>query len=140
MTTPTAEQIEAACEVMHDAYEAAAIGAGWETQQESRKPWADVPDANKETKRAAVAALLDHLAEVRAAEWQAGRLPSEDDIARVLALTDDYDGCFERMDAWSAATDEQQLLGLVEEPLSTDPEDCEFWLTRARAVLALLTR
>ncbi len=56
------EQIERACEVMHDAYEKAAVGAGWETQQSSRKPWADVPEANKATMRAAVAALLDHLA------------------------------------------------------------------------------
>lgn len=53
------ERIEQACEVMHDAYEAAAVGAGWETQQQSRKPWADVPEANKVTMRAAVAALLD---------------------------------------------------------------------------------
>lgn len=53
--------IEALCEVMHDAYEQAAIGAGWETQTASRKPWADVPEANKATMRVAVAALLAHL-------------------------------------------------------------------------------
>jgi hypothetical protein len=51
--------VEAACEVMHDAYERAAVGAGWETQQASRKPWADVPEANKATMRAAVAALIE---------------------------------------------------------------------------------
>jgi len=50
--------VEQACEVMHNAYEAAALGAGWETQERSRKPWADVPEANKATMRAAVAALL----------------------------------------------------------------------------------
>lgn len=50
-----------ACEVMHDAYENAAFGAGWETQQASRKPWADVPEANKITMRLAVYALLDYL-------------------------------------------------------------------------------
>lgn len=55
------QRIEAACEVMHDAYEKAALGAGWETQKASRKPWADVPEANKVTMRAAVAALLDWL-------------------------------------------------------------------------------
>ena len=55
------DHVEAACEVMHDAYEAAAIGAGWETQALSRKPWADVPEANKVTMRAAVTALLAHL-------------------------------------------------------------------------------
>lgn len=54
-------RVERACEVMHDAYERAAVGAGWETQAASRKPWADVPEANKATMRAAVAALLAHL-------------------------------------------------------------------------------
>lgn len=58
--------IETCCEVMHDAYERAAVGAGWETQAASRKPWSDVPEANKVTMRAAVSALLDHLrAEVK---------------------------------------------------------------------------
>ena len=52
------DQTERLCEVMHDAYEKAALGAGWETQQASRKPWADVPEANKVTMRAAVLALL----------------------------------------------------------------------------------
>lgn len=55
------EDVEKACEVMHDAYERAAVGAGWETNTASRKPWADVPEANKQTMRAAVRALLDHL-------------------------------------------------------------------------------
>jgi hypothetical protein len=54
-------RIEVACEIMHDAYEKAAIGAGWETQESSRKPWADVPEANKATMRASVRALLSHL-------------------------------------------------------------------------------
>lgn len=54
----TPAYVEAACEVMHDAYERAAVGAGWETNAASRKPWADVPEANKETMRAAVFALL----------------------------------------------------------------------------------
>ena len=52
-------RIEQACIVMHDAYEKAAVGAGWETQAASRKPWADVPEANKATMRVAVEALLD---------------------------------------------------------------------------------
>lgn len=55
-------EVERACEVMHDAYERAAVGAGWETQTASRKPWADVPEANKATMRAAVGALLNHIA------------------------------------------------------------------------------
>lgn len=53
--------IEKACEVMHDAYEKAAVEAGWETQQRSRVPWADVPEANKATMRAAVTALVEWL-------------------------------------------------------------------------------
>lgn len=53
--------VDAACEVMHDAYEQAALGAGWETNPESRKPWSDVPEANKQTMRAAVRALLNWL-------------------------------------------------------------------------------
>lgn len=50
--------LETACEVLHDAYEKAAIGEGWKTQIASRKPWTDVPEANKATMRAAVGALL----------------------------------------------------------------------------------
>jgi len=51
--------VEQACEIMHDAYEKAAVGAGWETNPASRKPWADVPAANKTTMRAAVGTLLE---------------------------------------------------------------------------------
>lgn len=54
-------RVERACEVMHDAYEKAADFHGWETNPASRKPWADVPEANKATMRAAVSALLNHL-------------------------------------------------------------------------------
>lgn len=54
----TSAFLERACEVMHNAYEAAAPGAGWQTQQASRKPWAEVPEANKATMRAALTALL----------------------------------------------------------------------------------
>lgn len=52
------EAMEAACEVMHDAYERAAAKEGWETQERSRKPWSEVPEANKATMRAAITALL----------------------------------------------------------------------------------
>lgn len=57
----TAARVEEACVVMHDAYEAAAISAGWKTNRESRKPWASVPDANKVTMRAAMRALYEWL-------------------------------------------------------------------------------
>jgi hypothetical protein len=54
----TDEEVELACEIMHDAYEAAALEAGWQTQTASRKPWDEVPEANKVTMRAAIRALL----------------------------------------------------------------------------------
>lgn len=56
-----AARVERACEVMHDAYEKAATGAGWETNPASRKPWDEVPEENKMTMRVAVAALMDWL-------------------------------------------------------------------------------
>ncbi|GAB3251021.1 hypothetical protein [Kineosporia babensis] len=58
---PVGARLEHLCEVMHDAYEKAAAGNGWETQAASRKPWTDVPEANKATMRAAVTALLKEL-------------------------------------------------------------------------------
>lgn len=57
----SSDYMDRLCEVMHDAYEAAALSAGWQTQERSRVPWADVPEANKATMRAAVAALLREL-------------------------------------------------------------------------------
>lgn len=52
------ERLEQACIVLHDAYEEAAPRNGWETQSQSRTPWADVPEENKATMREAVSALL----------------------------------------------------------------------------------
>jgi len=57
----SAAEVERLCEVMHDAYEAAAVEQGWQTQERSRKPWSEVPEANKATMRAAVTALIDYL-------------------------------------------------------------------------------
>ena len=54
----TDELIEQTCVYFHDAYERAAIGAGWETQIASRKPWADVPEANKQTMRDTIKQVL----------------------------------------------------------------------------------
>ena len=64
--------------------------------------------------------------------------PSREAVARALALAGDYDGCFERLDAWAAASAEARECGDVEEPMSTDGEDAEWWLKRADAVLSLL--
>lgn len=54
--------------------------------------------------------------------------------ARVMAMVGDYDGYFERLDAWAAATDEERETGELEEPLSYDQGDAEFWLSRAQAL------
>ena len=64
--------------------------------------------------------------------------PDREAVARALALVGDYDGCFERLDAWAAASSEARECGDVEEPMSTDGEDAEWWLKRADAVLSLL--
>ncbi|WP_285600055.1 hypothetical protein [Kineosporia sp. NBRC 101731] len=61
MPEPDAYEIETACIVMHDAYEAAAAESGWEAQEASRKPWEQVPESNKATMRKAVTALMQHL-------------------------------------------------------------------------------
>lgn len=55
------ELVERLCLVMHNAYEEAAVREGWQTQERSRKPWAEVPDANKATMRVAVEAMLHEL-------------------------------------------------------------------------------
>lgn len=84
--------LDAACEVLHDAYEAAAAKEGWETQERSRKPWEDVPEANKATMRAAVGVLLDHLAAARPAierEAKAERDSLAARLAAVEVLTDE---------------------------------------------------
>lgn len=62
MSGYTPEQIETLCEVMHDAYEQAALETGWETQVSSRKPWSSVPEANKATMRVAVQSMIESVA------------------------------------------------------------------------------
>lgn len=57
------ELIERLCERMHIAYEIAARGNGWSTQEASRVPWRDVPEANRQTMRQAVEAALSMLAD-----------------------------------------------------------------------------
>ena len=53
--------VDGLAQTQHDAYERAAMITGWETQKASRKPWSEVPDANKATMRHSVAALLTAL-------------------------------------------------------------------------------
>lgn len=55
---PDAALLEAACVAAHNAYEAAAHEAGWTTNTQSRKPWAEVPEANKVAMRAGIGAAL----------------------------------------------------------------------------------
>lgn len=62
MSEYTQEQIETLCEVMHDAYEQAALETGWETQVSSRKLWSSVPEANKATMRVAVRSMVESVA------------------------------------------------------------------------------
>jgi len=68
-------RVEEVCELFHDAYEAAAVQAGWETQERSRVPWADVPEENKETMRATVRAVL-------ASDWYAERIAQAEQRGR----------------------------------------------------------
>lgn len=55
------DAVERYCILMHEAYEEAAAKEGWETQERSRKPWQEVPEANKATMRHAVAALVSEV-------------------------------------------------------------------------------
>lgn len=98
------EAIEQACIVMHDAYEAAAVREGWETRHASRKPWADVPGANKATMRAAVRALAD------AGLLRTEAAPVDDETARLHAYIEDQHErlrrCAEQMEDAEAERDE----------------------------------
>ncbi len=76
----SANDIEQACEVLHDAYEAAATQHGWKTQEASRKPWSDVPDANKATMRSAVGVLLSRLSVVAEGEQERSGPSVEDKL------------------------------------------------------------
>ena len=68
--------------------------------------------------------------------------PSREEVARALALAlvGDYDGCFERLDAWAAASSEARECGDVEEPMSTDGEDAEWRPVTALRRIAPTTR
>lgn len=54
--------------------------------------------------------------------------------ARVLALVDDYDGCFERIDEWERTPVEDRWE--IEEPGSDDYESADDWRKKARALAA----
>lgn len=54
--------------------------------------------------------------------------------ARAMALVDNDDGCFERLDLWNATAPEDRWQ--IEEPQSYDEEATHWWRKRARAALA----
>lgn len=67
----------------------------------------------------------------------AGNPTTREAIARKLALVDDENGCFERVDEWEALEQWERDAQPQEEPMS-DREDCEYWLRRADAVMPLV--
>lgn len=110
MSELTDEAVEAACEAMHDAYEDAAVRHGWATQERSRKPWSEVPEANKATMRDAVRAaapliaarVLNHAAD----DWQGGEwadAPRRADRAQERIANGQYVGDWLRARAAKAA-------------------------------------
>lgn len=107
--------IEKACEVMHDAYEAAATKNGWETQERFRKPWSDVPEANKETMRAAVGALVQFLSSSKegAQEGKAltdGSEAFNDLVGGMVEAMYGADVTVEEDDAWDMAAQALRFL------------------------------
>jgi hypothetical protein len=96
---------EQLCREVHDRYEAAASATGWETNPASRVKWADVPEANKATMRAALGPVADRLAYI--AELEAdflkvtgilagvGTLYTEDDALQAIGLLSSVQATFE---------------------------------------------
>ena len=60
---------------------------------------------------------------------------AREELAAVLAMVDEYDGCFERVAEWEALEQWERDAYPENEP-HTDREDCEWWLKRADALLA----
>ncbi len=64
----TAEQL---AQLFHETYERLAPQFGYETRKESAKPWADVPEQNKQLMIAVAGELLQHMITTieQALEW-----------------------------------------------------------------------
>jgi hypothetical protein len=67
-TTPPASEatvpqhmpsVEELCIISHDAYEREALRVGWRTQDACKKPWDDLPNANKDAMRASISAVRE---------------------------------------------------------------------------------
>ena len=59
--TITPAALDFLCSELHNAYERAAKQTGWNTQEVSRVHWNDLPSANQNTMRLALAHVLFHL-------------------------------------------------------------------------------
>lgn len=60
-------------------------------------------------------------------------MSTRDELARILAICDDYDGCFERVDEWEATPEDERH---DDDYPASDYEDCQWWLKRSDAALA----
>lgn len=59
--TITPAALDFLCSELHNAYERAARETGWETQERTKVHWNDLPSANQNTMRLALAHVLYHL-------------------------------------------------------------------------------
>lgn len=101
--------------------------------------WAKAEPDHGVTKHPAsyVASFVDMAKAALAADLLTIPKPDDDAIeraARALALVDDYDGCFERIDEWERTPVEDQWE--IEEPGSDDYESAEDWRKKARTLAA----
>lgn len=85
-TPRTDELTEEICAELHDAYERAAEKTGWQTQNISRKPWDELPEANANAMRDAIDEVVMPL--IKHARFQ------RDKAKRELNEAKDIDGQF----------------------------------------------
>lgn len=78
------EQAEKLCEQVHWRYELAAAEEGWQTQENCRVDWAQVPDANKRVMRKALGPVADTI--VRSRFIERVSLPDMTDDRDVWAM------------------------------------------------------
>ena len=52
------EEVERIARAFHESYEEFAIGFGWKTQEASKRPWEEIPEANRQVMLATVEDLL----------------------------------------------------------------------------------
>jgi hypothetical protein len=96
---------------MHDAYEEAAKSTGWETQERSRVDWVAVPEANKQTMRAAVRAVLTSAA-MSENLAQRDRDIAQAERERIIKLLEEAEPC-ECNPSWSYRCDTHFRIALI---------------------------